>query len=318
MGWPPCGSWTPHPTSSGWRPSGSGSHCSPTPRGSLSPVHPPSCQRTHLSPSLDTSLGCQFLPALCPPHPVLRLPAATKEGIWYETKNKNQTRYMQYLSVCTCKSSPAVGGSQGTPHRRSLSRWLAMLLSFPRFLFSHFLPFFFKLRFLSLSSVEGEMVAVSGVSSGRTQGLDPPASGHTRWTMSTSAHCPWDVSSVSRAGGTWQKRRSQLSSAPTRSSHLLPKDTRHARGRESRPGLASAHGSALRAVTWPESPRLCVSVSMCLISVLFHLCKGFAGAILCVVVPPPPPPRGLHSTAPPSVSSWAVCSCFLEKTQRPR
>lgn len=40
---------------------------------------------------LDTSLGCRLLPALCPPHPVPRLPAVTEEGIWYETKHKNQT-----------------------------------------------------------------------------------------------------------------------------------------------------------------------------------------------------------------------------------
>lgn len=34
------------------------------------------------------------------------------------------------------------GTVKGTPHHRPLSGWLAILLSFPCFLFSHF-PFFF-------------------------------------------------------------------------------------------------------------------------------------------------------------------------------
>lgn len=167
MGWPPCGSQTPIPPHAGWRPPGSGSYCSPSPRSSPSPpctlllAKGPTCP-----PSLDTSLGCQFLPALCPPHPVLCLPAATKEGIWYETKNKNQTRYMQYLSVCTCKSSPAVGGPLARPWGRAARGTPTVVLcpgGWPcccLFLVFYFLIsslFFFKLHFLSLSSVEGEM-----------------------------------------------------------------------------------------------------------------------------------------------------------------
>lgn len=64
----PADSQTPHPTShAGWRSSGSGSNCSPTPKEAPSL---PLCAPLLLAkgptcpPFLDTSLGCQFLPAL--------------------------------------------------------------------------------------------------------------------------------------------------------------------------------------------------------------------------------------------------------------
>lgn len=69
----------------------------PPPRGPLSsPVcPPPSCQRTHLSPipGHQPWVSVPSCPLLAPQHPVLRLPAVTMEGIWYETnkENKNQT-----------------------------------------------------------------------------------------------------------------------------------------------------------------------------------------------------------------------------------
>lgn len=85
-------------------------------------------------------------------------------------QTKNQTRYMQYLSVCICRSSSAIrspvkeasgAGTVGeTPCHRLLSWWLAMLLSFPHILFSH-VPFFFFLIpiYSAFNSTKGETVA---------------------------------------------------------------------------------------------------------------------------------------------------------------
>lgn len=72
-------------------------------RGSLSsPVYPPpSCQRTHLSPipGHQPWVSVPSCPLLAPQHPVLRLPAVTKEGIWYETK-KQKPNLIYAISVC--------------------------------------------------------------------------------------------------------------------------------------------------------------------------------------------------------------------------
>lgn len=82
---------------------------------------------------------------------------------------------------------------------------------------------------------------------------------------------------------------------------FFPKTLRTPRG-QGGPGLASPfphHGSALRAVTWPESPRLCVSLFMCLSSVpppLQGLC--WSHVVLSPTSPPPPWPAP-QGAAPP-------------------
>lgn len=102
VGWPPCRQPdTPVPPHAGWRPSGSGSVALPpsllcTPLLAKAPTCPP---------TLETGPGRQLLPPPPRPrHPVLCLPAVTVavSGV----KPTNQTRYMQYLSVC--RPSPAM------------------------------------------------------------------------------------------------------------------------------------------------------------------------------------------------------------------
>lgn len=92
---------------------------------------PPSCQRTHLSPipGHQPWVSVPSCPLLAPQYPVLRLPAVTMEGIWYETNKKTKTKLdiCNYLSVCTCRSSPAIRGpvraamGQGQPGGRPIT-----------------------------------------------------------------------------------------------------------------------------------------------------------------------------------------------------
>lgn len=147
VGWPPCRQPdTPVPPHAGWRPSGSGSVALPpsllcTPLLAKAPTCPP---------TLETGPGRQLPPPPRPRHPVLCLPAVTVavSGV----KPTNQTRYMQYLSVC--RSSPAVGGpvreargagrSAVTPSRASV------LAAGHAVVFSLFFSFIFSFFFLSL------------------------------------------------------------------------------------------------------------------------------------------------------------------------
>lgn len=146
----------------------------PAPPSEMSPlfpcVPPHSCQRTHLSPTPGDRPwvaipSCPLL-ASSTQFSVFQLWLWRVSGM---KQTKNQTRYMQYLSVYICRSSSAIrspvkeasgAGTVGeTPCHRLLSWWLAMLLSFPHILFSH-VPFFFLIPIYSaFNSTKGETVA---------------------------------------------------------------------------------------------------------------------------------------------------------------
>lgn len=105
-GGPPANSQTPTPPlMQAGVPPAQGQIALPPPRGPLSsPVcPPPSCQRTHLSPipGHQPWVSVPSCPLLAPQHPVLRLPAVTMEGIWYETNKEKQKPNLIYaISVC--------------------------------------------------------------------------------------------------------------------------------------------------------------------------------------------------------------------------
>lgn len=195
------------------------------------------------------------------------------------------------------------------------------------------------------------MVAVSGESQrGGPKGwiLQPRAHlgphrhllwGHPSWMMSTYLPAaPWTLELSPEQGGALQKGPSFHQPPCVHPIFSSQKTPQQASGSRESPGLASAnHGSALTAVTWPESPWLGVSVFMCLISVLIPTPTPFARALLepfCPFVdctPPrhPPGPRacGLALSAPfpgtvghsfPASVILGRSFHFLEKIQGPR
>lgn len=201
------------------------------------------------------------------------------------------------------------------------------------FIFS-FPPFFF------LSSVSCPLAqwkvrcGSERVPSGRTQGWTPPAPlrGHTRWTMPPLPAAPGTLAPSPEQVGLGRKE-GPSSHQPLLAHPISFPKTLGTPG-AGRAGLASAHGSALRAVRWPESPRLCVGFHVS----DFCFIPTFARALREPYCPPPPPWTALHCAtlrpgcdlpcqhhrralwAPPSGQCVILGRLFpfLGKPQRPR
>lgn len=185
VGRPPCRQPDcPRPTSpAGWRPPGSGSNRCPAP----SPFSPCAAPPRLLAKGPTSphpwrlALGGRKDPPALPPSSTTSSSCNCGGGSGVKQKDKNRTQYMQYLSVCTCRSSSAIGGPAGGPGVRGsqghsvpgpgrggqgAGRAVVFSVLFSRIFLPSFLSLFLSFPPISFAfhSTKAETVAVSGVS----------------------------------------------------------------------------------------------------------------------------------------------------------